>query len=237
MKMLLDPHTHTIASVHAYSTITENVKYASEIGLELIGITDHAPKMPGVNTERYFCNMHTIPRTLFGVEILCGAEFNILDFEGTMDIPLSHNETYDIGIASLHKPCIRPGTIEENTQALIKAMENPYVNIIGHPGEPRYPIDIKEVVSSAIKNHCLLEINDASLIPGGFREGSSINIKKIAKLCKKENYPVIIGSDAHFFTHIGDFSNALKLIEEIDFPEELILNTSPSLFKEFLNKK
>ena len=58
MKLVLDPHTHTIASTHAYSTLTENVRHAAQIGLELIGITDHAPAMPGVNTERYFFNLN-----------------------------------------------------------------------------------------------------------------------------------------------------------------------------------
>lgn len=237
MKLVLDPHTHTIASTHAYSTLTENVRHAAQIGLELIGITDHAPAMPGVNTERYFFNLSTVPRELFGVEVLCGAEFNILDYNGSLDIPLDHDETYDIGIASLHKPCIPPGSIEENTLALTNAMKNPYVHIIGHPGEKKFPIDIREVVSAAMKTGCLLEVNEASLIPGGFRSGGEKNVAEIVKLCKKEGYPVVLGSDAHFFTYIGDFTNCIKLLDELDFPEELVLNTSPRLFKEFLSKK
>ena len=43
----IDTHTHTVSSGHAYSTVTENAKYAASIGLEIIGMTDHAPKMPG----------------------------------------------------------------------------------------------------------------------------------------------------------------------------------------------
>ena len=121
MKLVLDPHTHSIASVHAYSTIAENARYSADIGLELIGITDHAPAMPGVNTGRYFFNLRAVPDFLFGVEIMCGAEFNILNFEGEMDIPQEHKETYDIGIASLHRPCIAPGSVEENTAALVNA--------------------------------------------------------------------------------------------------------------------
>lgn len=44
---ILDAHCHTISSGHAYSTVTECAKAASEKGLKLIAITDHAPKMPG----------------------------------------------------------------------------------------------------------------------------------------------------------------------------------------------
>lgn len=47
MKYVLDAHTHTIASGHAYSTIREMAKAASEKGLELLGITEHSMKMPG----------------------------------------------------------------------------------------------------------------------------------------------------------------------------------------------
>ncbi|MBQ6530365.1 MAG: PHP domain-containing protein, partial [Clostridia bacterium] len=43
MKILFDTHTHTLASTHAYSTVMENAKYASEIGMEAIAVTDHAP--------------------------------------------------------------------------------------------------------------------------------------------------------------------------------------------------
>ena len=237
MKLVLDPHTHSIASVHAYSTIAENARYSADIGLELIGITDHAPAMPGVNTGRYFFNLRAVPDFLFGVEIMCGAEFNILNFEGEMDIPQEHKETYDIGIASLHRPCIAPGSVEENTAALVNAMKNPHVNIIGHPGEPLYPIDLREVVSSAIREKCVLEINEASLIPGGFRAGGEETIANILKLCKAENYPVVLGSDAHFFTHIGNFENSLRMLEELEFPEELVMNTSVEFFKEILWRK
>ena len=52
----------------------------------------------------------------------------------------------DVVIASLHIPCIKPGSIEQNTNALIKAMDNPYVNIIGHPDDSRYPVDYEKLV-------------------------------------------------------------------------------------------
>lgn len=45
MKLIADTHTHTLASTHAYSTVLENAKFASEIGLSYLGITDHAPGM------------------------------------------------------------------------------------------------------------------------------------------------------------------------------------------------
>ena len=57
MKYVLDVHTHTIASGHAYNTIKEMAQSASEKGLELLGITEHAMKMPGTCHSFYFANL------------------------------------------------------------------------------------------------------------------------------------------------------------------------------------
>ena len=234
MKYVLDAHTHTIASGHAYSTIMENAAYAAEAGLELLGITDHAPALAGGTQPSYFLNFSTIPREISGVEIYMGAELNIMDYDGNIDLDEFYLQRMDYAIASLHPPCIPFGTMEENTNAVLKAMENPYVKILGHPGDPRYPIDCKAIVDKAVETETLIEINDASLIPNGFRKGSEVYIGEILKLCQKKNFPVILASDAHFATHIGKFDNALRLINEAGFPEELIINRSKELFKNFL---
>lgn len=234
MKYVLDAHTHTIASGHAYSTIMENAAHAAEAGLELLGITDHAPAMAGGTQPSYFLNFSTIPREISGVEIYMGAELNIMDYDGNIDLDEFYLQRMDYAIASLHPPCIPFGTMEENTNAVLKAMENPYVKILGHPGDPRYPIDCKAIVDKAVETETLIEINDASLIPNGFRKGSEVYIGEILKLCQKKNFPVILASDAHFATHIGKFDNALRLINEAGFPEELIINRSKELFKNFL---
>ena len=47
MRIELDTHTHTLASGHAYSTISEMIDAAAQKGLKLLGITEHAPAMPG----------------------------------------------------------------------------------------------------------------------------------------------------------------------------------------------
>lgn len=151
--------------------------------------------------------------------------------------PENFLEYLDIGIASLHPPCLPFGTLEQNTGALLRVMELPRVNIIGHPGDPRYPLDIPEVVAQAIKTKTLLEINNVSLMPEGFRKGSREGIIEILRLCEKLSYPVVLGSDAHFFTHIGEFGNCVRLLEELSFPEELVINRSPAEFKAFIAQK
>ena len=234
MKFVLDAHTHTIASGHAYSTLLENVSYAAETGIELLGVTDHAPAMEGGTQNAYFLNFGAIPRKIKGVELVMGAELNILDYNGKVDLDKFYLERMDFAIASLHPPCIPFGTLEENTNAILRVMENPYVKILGHPGDPRYPIDCKAIVDKSEETGTIIEINNASLISGGFRKGSEVYIAEILNLCKKKAVPVILASDAHFATRIGDFKNALKLIDEVEFPHELIINRSVEMFKNCL---
>ena len=66
MRLLADLHTHTIASGHAYSTLTENVRAAAMAGLELIAITDHGPSVPQGAHPWYFWNLKVAPSVLDG---------------------------------------------------------------------------------------------------------------------------------------------------------------------------
>ena len=141
MNFVLDVHTHTLASGHSYSTIREMAHTASQRGLKLLGITEHAPKMPGSCHEFYFQNLKVVDRQMCGAELLLGAELNILNSEGTVDLPDTILQKLDITIASLHIPCMSPGTEYENTMAYINAMKNPLINIIGHPDDRRYPVN------------------------------------------------------------------------------------------------
>ena len=86
MKIELDVHTHTIASGHAFSTLQEMAQAAAGKGLKLLGITEHSPGVPGSCNPIYFRNLHVVPRQMYGIELLLGAEINILDGEGNLDM-------------------------------------------------------------------------------------------------------------------------------------------------------
>ena len=236
MKYVVDIHTHSVISQHAYSTIDENARAAKEKGLKLIAMTDHAPGMKNTAPRAFFTNYHVLPHILHDVELLHGAELNIMDYDGTIDLQQNILETLDIAIASLHPPCIPFGTEKENTRACIKVMENPFVDILGHPGDPRYPIDVKKIVQTSKETKCLLEINNASLIPGGFRKGSDVVVEQILKYAMEYEVPVVLGSDAHFYMQIGDFTYCQSLLEKVGFPEELVVNTSVEKLKSALKR-
>ena len=237
MNYVTDTHTHTMASGHAYSTLLENIKEASENGIEVLAATDHGPKMPGAGHIFYFGNMRVLPRKIYGVTLLKGCEANIMDFQGNLDIPDRTQRNLDIIIASLHDVCTLPGSREENTKALIGAMRNPYVDIIGHCGNPVFPIYEEEVVKAAKENNVLIEINNSSLPEKGSRVGSLELCTKVARLCKEYGVKVTIGSDAHICFQIGRFQHAHRVLMEVGMPQELIMNTESSKILEYLKNK
>lgn len=161
-----DIHTHTIASGHASTaTITDMAKAAASRNLKMLGISDHGPATCGGGKPSYFRSLSYAQKERLGVEMLYGAEANILNNEGKLDLEDSILAKLDYVIASIHKPVKKPGTMEENTAAYIAAMKNPYVRIIGHCDDVKYPVDYLEIVKTAMKYDVLLEINKQFLKP------------------------------------------------------------------------
>lgn len=227
MKLLMDLHTHTIASGHGYSTLRENIEAAQAIGLKYLGLSEHGPAMPGGPHVYFFGNYKCIPRQYGDLRLLCGVEANVMNYEGGLDLDESILQKMDYVIASLHVPCVKPGSREENTQASIMAMKNPYVKILGHPDDARYPLDYVALVQAAKEEGVALEVNNSSLHPQSARLGGRENITKLLMACKQYGVPVILGTDSHICYTIGKFDAALELMEQLQFPEELILNTNP----------
>ena len=236
MKFIADTHAHTLVSGHAYSTIQEMAAAGAAKGLQVLALTEHAPKMPGTCHLFYFQNLDVVPREINGLRLLFGAELNILDSDGTVDLPEKLCEDLDIVIASIHPPCFKKdSTMEEVTRAYVEAMKKPYVNIIGHPDDGRFPIDYEILVKTAKETKTLLELNNSSLRPQSFRQGTRENILTMLDLCKQYEVPVTTGSDAHVDVDAGNFCNIEDILEHCSFPEELIVTTNFEKLKPYLN--
>ena len=194
MKIVLDTHAHTIVSGHAYNTIREMAQMAKEKGLEAFALTEHAPQMPGTCHEFYFQNLHIVPREMYGVRLFMGVELNIMNEKGEVDLPESTLCQMDIAIASIHGPCYKGERTEEAiTAAYLAAMENPLIHIIGHPDDGRYPVDYEQLAKKAKETGTVLEVNNGSLRPGGFRVDTRKNDLKMLEYCKKYEVPVTMG--------------------------------------------
>lgn len=223
-----------MASGHAFSTLQEMAQAAAEKHLQLLGITEHTPGITGTCEPIYFRNLHVVPRKMYGVELLLGAELNIIDYKGSIDLEESYMPMLDIKIAGLHSLCYTPGTVEENTSAVIGAICNPHVNIISHPGDGTAQLLFEPIVRAAKAHHTLLEINNSSLNPVRKKTSARCNNLEILRLCKQYETPVILGSDAHISFDIARYDHIYELLQETDFPEALIVNDKIELFRSFL---
>ena len=226
MKTLLDVHTHTVASGHAYSTIQEMAREAANRGLQILGITEHAPGIPGTCNPIYFRNLHIVPRLMYGVRLLLGAELNILDTKGTLDLSEYYYRKMDIRIAGVHSLCWEGGTKEENTAGVVAA--------ISHPGDGTAELLFEPLVLAAKESRTLLEINNSSLNPVRDKEAAVVNNLEILRLCKQYDVPVILSSDAHISFDIADYHFIHPLLAQTEFPEALILNDKPQAFLDYL---
>lgn len=231
MNIIADTHTHTSASAHAYSSIAENAKYANEIGLNYIALTNHGPALPDAPHIWHFNNIKSIPNNLCGVNILRGIEANIVNSNGDIDIEDSLAFDLEWVIASFHTPVCSPMSFEEHTTAFLGVAKNKNVDVIGHSGQGSYHHDYEKVIKSYKENDKIVEINNHSF---DVRAGSKKNCREIALLCKKHCVRIVVSSDAHFYTEIGQFQHSLAMLNDINFPEELIINANINTFEEYI---
>lgn len=236
MEIIADLHTHTIASTHAYSTITEMVQAASAKNLYAIAITDHGRQMPGSPREFYFETMGTfVPKELFGVRVLKGMEANILDYDGNIDCDDFLADKLDWIVASMHTQIIKEkADIEKCTHSYLQLAKNKNVNVVGHSDTVCFKYDYEKVIPKFAKNGILIEINNSTF---NFKKNSMDNCVEIIKACKKHNARVVVNTDAHFFTFVGNAQPALEVLKELDFPKHLIVNSSVETLKEYFKEK
>ncbi len=255
MKLLCDTHTHTIFSAHAYSTLQENISMAKARGLELLGSTDHFSAMQftdpyNIKNYQYLATMHVLPEEWDGVRLLKGCEADIIDMEGhlfgyntpvrdmiTGDPFPDHRErsllhrvikSMDYVIASVHaKYFAKDASRAECTELYLRALENPTVLMLGHIGRSGLDFDLDPILLLAKELHKLIEINEHSL---DTKEKITIKCRDIAIRCAELGVPIAVNSDAHVALDIGKLELSNAMLEEIHFPEELIMTRDRDSF-------
>lgn len=235
MDIIADLHTHTIASTHAYSTITEMTAAAAEKGLYAIAVTDHGRAMPGAPGAYYFESLSLIPKELMGVRVLKGMEANILDFEGNIDCDEQLADSLEWIVASMHGNIINDTPdIEKCTNAYLQLAKNKNINVIGHSGTVEYKYDYDVVIPELSRNGILIEINNSTFY---HKKDSMSNCVEIIKACKKYKARIAVNTDAHFSTYVGNVQPALAVLKELDFPKKLIVNASLEEMKSYMREK
>ena len=144
MEIIADLHTHTLASTHAFNTVTEMARRAKELGHWALAVTDHGPAMPDAPHVWHFYNLARLPDFIEGVWLLRGVEANVLDPKGTLDLSPEQLSRLKLDwvIASMHTDIYDGGRrragAEEITQLWLNVAKNPHVDMIGHCERPDY---------------------------------------------------------------------------------------------------
>lgn len=233
----VDLHVHSVASGHAINTVYELARDASEKDLEMIAVTDHGPAFPGASTAIYFYSASRSPKKLFNVEILMGCETNILDTSGLIDLPENLLSMQDIILAGLHTlTSYKSTSIEDNTKAIIEATKSPYIHIISHPCNPAFHVEMEKIIRSAADNDVALEVNCSVLKKYADSNSLVERTKNMIRQAQDSNVRIVISSDAHVASELGDDSIIDKLNLREMICEDNLLNASRSAVEEFISK-
>ena len=236
IKICADLHTHTLASGHAYGTIREMAAAAGEIGLKLLGLSEHAPGIPGTVEPIYYFALNHVPREMYGVELIFGSEINVLN-DGTLSLPDDAIERLDYALVGIHDLCYEDRGRERNTDNLIECMKNDKVVFISHPDDDHMAVNYERLVKAAKEYHVALEVNNSSLLKPERRLNCLENYKTMLRLCEEYRSPIIVNSDAHDPSRAGHVERAMEFIKECGFDESLILNTEINKLKGWLNNE
>ena len=165
LKGILHNHTTYSDGVH---TLSEMAHYCKDLGYEYLGICDHSKSAfyaQGLPIEKVLEQQNEIDKlnlTFSNFTVLKGIESDILN-DGSLDYPEEILKTFDFIVASVHSNLKM--NEEKATERLIKAIENPYTSILGHPtgrlllARPGYPINHKKVIDACAANKVSMELN------------------------------------------------------------------------------
>lgn len=224
MEFIGDFHIHTVASGDGFGTIKEILNAAKNRGFKIIAITDHGPRMAASSHYYYFESLiDNLPETEDGIKIYPGAEANIVDEDGGLDLPEKTIRRLKFLIASFHTFSWEDRGIEVNTKALKACLNRYNVKSIAHLNKPFYEIDIGEIIPLLLQKETAVEINNKALKNN---ENDWPRFKNIILRCRDAGVKFIVTSDAHYPDQVGSFESAIKFIEYCGILEEDILNTS-----------
>ena len=217
----VDFHSHTLFSRCGMHSIIEMLTHARFAGLKGLAITDHGPFLKGRTPNTFF---ERLGQPITGITMLKGMECNIKNEEGEIDFPLPYLKFADIVLLGLH-PGYMPGLSREHyTSLMLRALDkNPFVDIVTHPEDPAFPLDLPELAGFAHDRGIALEINNSKVL---YKRSPLQATVALIEACKKAACRVVIDSDAHAIHEIGLDSSVLPLLERAKFPRELIVNAT-----------
>jgi DNA polymerase (family X) len=221
-----DVHMHTTAS-DGRNSIMEMAEAAAARGLGYIAITDHTKALAmtgGLDEKRaleHMARIREVDAQMAGrIRIFCGIEVDILA-DGALDLDDEVLAQLDVVIASVHSRFDQPQ--EEMTARVLRAIESPYVRILGHPTgrlllrrEP-FAMDTGAVLRRAAELGVAMEHNAAP-------ERLDLCDRDL-RMAKELGCRVVISTDAHTTSVIGRMEYGIRQLRRAWLTAEDVLNT------------
>ncbi len=224
-----DVHMHTQAT-DGRNTILEMAEAALARGYSYIAITDHSKNLAmtnGLNEERaleHLKRIREVDREMDGrIRVFTGIEVDILG-DGEIDLSNDVLAQMDVVIASVHSLFQQPK--EQMTNRLLRALENPYVRILGHPTgrlllrREAYDMDVAAVLRHAVKMGVALEHN---AYPDRL-DLSDVHVR----LAKELGGKIVINTDAHHTSHLDKIGYGVRQLRRAWLTKDDVLNTLPA---------
>lgn len=226
--IIVDLHTHTVASNHAVDTIRTLCEYACRCGLEGIAITDHGPGMPDGSKATYFMVLHRMTRAIdLPIRIIHGAEDDIRSLKGDLHLSQEVRDRLDLVIVGLHPHTwIADKSKTARTGALVNTVTRGLVDIVAHPVSTYIDVEVTPVVEAAKASRVALELNTSKL-------HDRAAILGYLEECATHEAPIVVNSDAHVAEEVGGFEGGVEILREIGFPASLVLNGDADLTSSF----
>jgi DNA polymerase (family 10) len=192
-----DLQSHTTAS-DGHDTLEDMARAAKDRGYEYLAITDHSPHVAvtqGLDADGLAEQIDAIDRLneqFHGFRILKSVEVDILE-DGSFDLPDEILERLDIRICSVHSNFNL--SRQEQTERIVRAMDNPNFNILAHPTgrmirkRAPYEVDMEQVMKAALERGCFLEVN---------AQPDRLDLNDVyTKMAKEMGLKLAISTDAH----------------------------------------
>ncbi len=231
----VDFHSHTFFSRCGIHTHLELLNRAKELGLKGLAITDHGPALGPRITLPFFdrlCN------PVEGIRFIKGMECNLLDEQGTIDvidIPPRITKYLELILVGFHPNITQGWNAEKYTDMAIAALEkNPCIDIITHPNEIEYPLEFERLAKTAKKHGVALELNNSKTL---HNRATPACTTELIQVCKKIGCRIAIGSDAHAIEELGRDDSVRPYLEEEDFPDKLLINSTADKAFSFIEER
>ncbi len=233
-----DLHMHT-TETDGRATLEEMAAEAKGRGYEYIAITDHSKALAMANgldearVKKFAERVRELDARTMGIRVFSGLECDIRR-DGTMDIDNDALAELDLVVASVHGYMnLEPA---EMTDRLLRAIENPYVSIIGHPTgrvllhREGYPFDFDQVAKAAAQHGVALEINAS---PERLDLGGAM-----IRAAQSRGVRFTISTDAHHPKHLANMPYGVVTARRGWLTRADVLNTLPAdKFLHALRKK